>query len=272
MVPLVDGRLWEPLVGTLGAGAGSLVDHSPFGFVVAFGAGVISFVSPCVLPLVPSYLSMMSGVGIATIGAGEVARRARVLWSSLLFVAGFSLVFALVEAGASAVAHPFQAHKALLAEVAGGVIIVMGLLLALGAKLPWAQVERRFRVQPSRLGPWAAPVMGMTFAFGWTPCIGPVLASVLGLAASTGTLARGEAMLVAYSLGLGVPFILTGVAFGRMSAALRFVGRHARSLSVASGLLLGALGALMVTGEVGLISSWTSSLLDHLGLSGLATS
>lgn len=239
---------------------------------MAFGAGVLSFISPCVLPLVPSYLSMMSGVGISSIGSGDVARRARVLVSSLLFVAGFSLVFALVEAGASAVARPLQAHKVLLGQAAGAVIIGMGLLVALGPRVPFVSRERRFHVQPSRLGPWAAPVMGMTFAFGWTPCIGPVLASVLGLAASSGTLARGEVMLVAYSLGLGVPFVVTGVAFGRMSGALRFARRHARWISLGSGLLLAGLGALMVTGEVGAISSWVSSLLDRAGMGALTTS
>jgi len=248
------------------SGAGALVDRSPLGFIVAFGAGIISFASPCVLPLVPSYLSMMSGVGANSVGSADASRRARLLWSSLLFVGGFSLVFAIIEAGASAVAHPLQAHKVALAEVAGAVIIAMGLLIAVGPYLGWGQQERRFHVQPSRLGPWAAPVMGMTFAFAWTPCITPVLASVFALASSAGTLARGEAMLVAYSLGLGVPFVLTGVAFGRLSSALSFARRHGRVLSLASGLVLAALGLLMVTGQVGTLSSWTSTVLEHMGL------
>jgi cytochrome c-type biogenesis protein len=126
-------------------------------------------------------------------------------------------------------------------------------------------------VRPSRLGPWVAPVMGMTFAFGWTPCITPVLAAVLGLASSGGTLVRGEEMLVAYSLGLGVPFVVTGLAFGRLSGALRFARRHSRAISVASGALLAALGLLIITGEVGTISSWSSSVLQHIGLGRLAT-
>ena len=116
-----------------------------------------------------------------------------------------------------------------------------------------------------------APVMGMTFAFGWTPCITPVLAAVLGLASSGGTLARGEEMLVAYSLGLGVPFVVTGLAFGRLSGALRFARRHSRAVSLVSGLVLATLGVLIITGEVGTISSWSSSFLQHIGLGGLAT-
>jgi cytochrome c-type biogenesis protein len=251
-----------------------LVQHSALGFVIAFGAGIASFVSPCVLPLVPSYLSMMSGVGVRTgpdgAGAGaDGADRARLLWSTLLFVAGFSLVFAVLEATASALSHPLQAHKLVLSDVAGALIVAMGVLIAF--QLPWLQREHRFAVRPSRLGPWAAPVMGMTFAFGWTPCITPVLAAVLGLASSGGTLARGEEMLVAYSFGLGVPFVLTGLAFGRLSGALGFARRHSRSVSLVSGALLAALGVLIITGEVGVVSSWTNSLLDHIGLSSLAS-
>jgi len=260
------------LVTASGAGAGGLVQHSALGFVIAFGAGIASFVSPCVLPLVPSYLSMMSGVGVRTGpdgGRPDGADRARLLWSTLLFVAGFSLVFAVLEATASALSHPLQAHKLVLSDVAGALIVAMGVVIAF--QLPWLQREHRFAVRPSRLGPWAAPVMGMTFAFGWTPCITPVLAAVLGLASSGGTLARGEEMLVAYSFGLGVPFVLTGLAFGRLSGALGFARRHSRAVSLVSGALLAALGVLIITGEVGVVSSWTNSLLDHIGLGALAS-
>jgi cytochrome c-type biogenesis protein len=221
---------------------------------------------------------MMSGVGGvgARAGAGAVgaegaerAERARLLWSTLLFVAGFSLVFAVLEATASALSHPLQAHKLVLSDVAGALIVAMGVLIAF--QLPWLQREHRFAVRPSRLGPWAAPVMGMTFAFGWTPCITPVLAAVLGLASSGGPLARGGEMLVAFSFGLGVPFVLTGLAFGRLSGALGFARRHSRAVSLVSGALLAALGVLIITGEVGVVSSWSNSLLDHIGLGGLAS-
>lgn len=343
-----------PVVAALG-GASALVQHSPLGFVVAFGAGIVSFASPCVLPLVPSYLSMMSGVGVSSVvgtgppaastagsassassassarsarspgsassarphepglaaqpglaagiarasvaeasltGAGSgtatlVARpetvsagpsgrygllgsdKGRLLLSTLLFVAGFSLVFALLEATASALFHPLQSHKAVLADVAGALIIAMGALLAF--QLPWFQQQRRLAIAPSKLGPWVAPVMGMTFAFGWTPCITPALAAVLGLASSGGTLARGEEMLVAYSLGLGVPFVVTGLAFGRLSAAFRFFRRHSRAVSLVSGSVLAALGVLIITGEVGTLSAWSSSFMQNIGLGGLAS-
>jgi cytochrome c-type biogenesis protein len=257
-------------VALVSSGAGSLVQRSPLGFIVAFGAGIVSFLSPCVLPLVPSYLSMMSGVGVAGV-PGEQTRRARVLWSTLLFVAGFSVVFALLEATANAVSGPLRDHRLVLEDIAGALIVVMGLVVAGVLRVPRLQSEHRLTVRPSRLGPWAAPLMGMTFAFGWTPCITPVLAAVLGLASTGGTLARGEEMLIAYSLGLGVPFILTGLAFGRLSGALAFARRHSRAVSAGSGLILAALGVLLITGEVGVVSSWSSSLLHDVGLGTLAT-
>ena len=152
---LAIGAQGQVLVAT-GGGAGALVQHSPLGFVVAFGAGIISFVSPCVLPLVPSYLSMMSGVGVSAVAGGGgptavAADRRRLLWSSLLFVAGFSFVFAILEATASALFHPLQTNKPILGDIAGGLIVAMGVLLAL--QLPWMQREHRMAVQPSRLGP-----------------------------------------------------------------------------------------------------------------------
>jgi len=255
---------------SIGGGAGALIAHSPLGFVVAFGAGVVSFLSPCVLPLVPSYLSMMSGVGLSVAG-GTSPPRARVLTSTLLFVAGFSLVFALLEATASVVSAPLRAHRPALDDIAGSLIILMGLVIAGTLRHPWLERERRFQLSPSKLGPWAAPLMGMTFAFGWTPCITPVLAAVLGLASSGGTLARGEAMLVAYSLGLGVPFVVTGLALGRLAGALDVARRHSRTISLGSGLVLAALGVLILTGEVGVVSSWSQTVLHHLGLGSLTS-
>ncbi len=207
------------IVALMGGGTGTLVQRSPLGFFVAFGAGIVSFLSPCVLPLVPSYLSMMSGVSVMSGAggadlAGEQRHRARVLWSTLLFVAGFSVVFACLEATANALSDPLHAHQLVLEDVAGALIVVMGLVVAGILRVPRLQREHRLTVRPSRLGPWAAPVMGMTFAFGWTPCITPVLAAVLGLASSGGTLARGEEMLVAYSFGPRRPVRAHGLGLG----------------------------------------------------------
>jgi cytochrome c-type biogenesis protein len=248
-----------------------LVLHSPVGFVVAFGAGIVSFLSPCVLPLVPSYLSMMSGVGSTQLAGASRLDQQRLLRSTLLFVAGFTLVFALLEAGASGLGRSLQSHQHVLNQAAGVVIIVCGLLFAGLIRPAWLMQERRFHVAPSRLGQWAAPVMGMAFAFGWTPCIGPILGAVLTLAGESRTLARGEAMLVAYSLGLGVPFVVLGVTFGRLTGVLAFARRHLRVINVASGLLLAGLGVLLVTDNLHLLSTGFSDALRFIGLGRLST-
>ena len=249
----------------------ALILHSPVGFGVAFGAGLVSFLSPCVLPLVPSYLSMMSGVGSAELAAASRPDQRRLVGSTLLFVAGFTLVFAVLEAGASGAGRVLQSHQQVLNEVAGSVILVMGLVFAGLLRPAWLLRERRVHVSPSRLGPWAAPVMGMAFAFGWTPCIGPALAAVLGLASDTHTLARGELMLVAYSLGLGVPFVVAGVAFGRLAGVFGWARAHVRAINMVSGLVLAALGLLLLTGDLHVVSTWAGDVLDHIGLRRLST-
>lgn len=247
-----------------------LITQSPVGFVVAFGAGVVSFLSPCVLPLVPSYLSMMSGMGASQMAAPGAGQR-QLLRSTVLFVAGFTLVFLVLEATASSLGRTLRDHEGTLTVLAGVLIVLMGLMFAGLIHPAWLARERRFQVLPSRLGPWAAPVMGMAFAFGWTPCIGPALGAVLALASSGTTLARGEIMLLAYSLGLGVPFVALGVAFGRISGALRWIRQHLRAVNLVSGLALSALGVLLVTGDLHVLSTFFSNLLDHLGLSRLST-
>jgi cytochrome c-type biogenesis protein len=255
-----------------------LILHSPVGFVVAFGAGIISFLSPCVLPLVPAYLSMMSGVSSAELAAptrengGARPDSRRMLRATLLFVAGFTVVFAALEATASGLGQALRSHEHLLNEIAGLVIIAAGLMFAGLLRPAWLLRERRWHVAPSQLGEWAAPVMGMAFAFGWTPCIGPVLAAVLSLASDTHTLGRGEAMLVAYSLGLGVPFVVAGLAFGRLTGVFRFARAHLRAINVVSGLLLAGLGVLLLTDNLHVLSTWFSDVLNALGLARLSTS
>ncbi|MGH9122905.1 MAG: cytochrome c biogenesis CcdA family protein, partial [Acidimicrobiales bacterium] len=172
---------------------------------------------------------------------------------------------------ASGLGQTLKAHQTVLDDVAGVLVIAMGLLLAGVIRVPWLMRERRFSPLPSKLGEWAAPVMGMAFAFAWTPCIGPALAAVLSLAGDTHTLGRGEAMLVAYSLGLGVPFIVFGVAFGRLAGVLEIARRHARTVSLVSGLVLAALGVILLTGNLHFLSSFFTRVLDDLGLRSLST-
>ncbi|MDQ1376902.1 MAG: cytochrome c-type biosis protein [Acidimicrobiaceae bacterium] len=245
-----------------------LIADSPLGFVVAFGAGMASFLSPCVLPLVPSYLSLMSGLSATEMQVSTKADQRTMLRAALLFVAGFTVVFAAFEAGASALGRTLRQHQTGLTEAAGVLIIVMGLVFAGLIRPSWMMRERRFHVLPSKLGSWAPPLMGMAFAFGWTPCIGPALSAVLALSNSQSTLGRGELMLLCYSLGLGVPFIVAGLAFGRLAGVFEWVRAHLGAVNLVSGLLLAALGVLLLTDNVHRLSNWFIKLpgLNHFNL------
>jgi len=298
------------------------IHADPLGLLVAFGAGMLSFLSPCVLPLVPAYLSMVSGLSAAELealapapspspdpapvgaavpaaepvgargaalapapedtpavpGPAELARhRSRLLRGILAFIAGFTVVFTILGASASSVGRLFLTHQHAL-EVASGILIVLfGALLvamAAGVTLPMALAgEKRFLVRPSVLGSWAPPVLGMAFAFAWTPCIGPVLGSVLALAAGTGGSAVGGiALLLAYSLGLGVPFLLSGLAFGRMTDLLARVRSRLRIVDLVGGLILVGFGVLLLTGNVDVVSAHISNWLRDLHLNRLSTS
>jgi cytochrome c-type biogenesis protein len=205
------------------------------------------------------------------------AHRRRLLVGMLAFVAGFTLVFVALGASASSLGRLLLTHQRPL-EVASGILIVCfgALLVALaaGLRLPAVVIgERRLPVRPSLLGSFAPPLMGMAFAFAWTPCIGPVLGSVLALAAGTGgSPVGGVALLTAYSLGLGVPFILCGLAFGRMTDALARVRHRLRGVEVLGGAVLVAFGVLLLTGHVDVVSSTIGGWLRDLHLSRLSTS
>jgi len=256
----------------LAASTQHLVAHSPVGFVIAFLAGILSFLSPCVLPLVPSYLSLMSGVSTTQLAVATKLDQKRLMQASLLFVAGFSVVFVALGAAASTIGQILKNHQTGLNQIAGVVIVVMGVVVAGIVSPAFLQRERRFHVLPSRLGAYAAPIMGVAFAFGWTPCIGPVLGAVLTLASSEQTLGRGVALLACYSIGLGVPFIAAGVAFGRLAGVFSWAKRHFRVVNLVSGLVLAAFGVLLLTNNVSYLSHFFINLLDRLGLQRLSTS
>jgi len=259
---------------------------------VAFGAGILSFVSPCVLPLVPGYVSMVSGLSAAELearedGATPTTALRPVLRGIGLFVAGFTLVFVALGATASTIGQVLKNNRIELIYVSGAVIVLLGVIMVLSS-LPsrvWANTgsgtlgvvsrltgEHRFDVRPSKLGVWAAPVMGMAFAFAWTPCIGPVLGVVLGLASRTGTLAGGVVLLFAYSLGLALPFVLVGLAFGRMTGLLARARHWLWAVELVAGLLLIGFGVLLLTDNVGWLSNHISNLLNDIGLGRLTKS
>ena len=240
------------------------------GLLVAFGAGAISFLSPCVLPLVPGYLSLMSGVSTSAV-IGEPADKsgaetARLLRATLLFSAGFTLVFVALGAAATSLGRVLLENQRLLNRISGALIILLGVVIAAGVMPRFFSAEKRLRVSPSRLGMFAAPVMGMAFAFGWTPCIGPVLAATLSLAAAESTVGQGMLMLLAYSLGLAVPFVAAGVGFGRLTGLFAWFRRNARPVNVVSGFVLAAFGVILFVDRVGWLSARLVDLMNSLGL------
>jgi cytochrome c-type biogenesis protein len=249
-----------------------LLRSSPIGLIVAFGAGALSFLSPCVLPLVPGYLSLMSGVQASQLSVATREEQRTVLRSTLLFVSGFTVVFVALGASASTVGTALHNHQIGLNRAAGVLVILMGVFLAGLVSPRLLQQERRFHVSPSRLGSWAPPVMGMAFAFGWTPCIGPTLAVVYSLATEQGTLARGVLLLFFYSLGLGVPFVAAGLAFGRLTGVFGWVKAHFRVINLVAGALLAGFGLLMVTNRVSVLSHGVTDVLTWFGLKRLTIS
>lgn len=233
--------------------------------LVAFGSGIVSFLSPCVLPLVPGYLSFLTGFAPAELGSPGPRDRWNAAAPSLLFVAGFSAVFVALGASASALGAAFGRHLDVLTYVAGVVIVAMGVSMLGVLKVPWLYRESRFDLSRARsFGRAAALVMGMAFALGWTPCVGPILASILVLAGSAGEVGRGASLLFAYSLGLGVPFVITGVLFERLQGALNWLSRRAVGINRAAGAVLVLLGVLMLTRTLGSVAGILGRCLPSL--------
>jgi cytochrome c-type biogenesis protein len=231
-----------------------MIDFGPGAFAAAFAAGIVSFVSPCVLPLIPGYLCFVSGVGFDELGA----RPRRVVGQTAWFVLGFGLMFTLFGAGAAWFGNALLVHRRSLEIAAGAFIVLAGLIYA-GLPLPGVLLaERRIHVGRRPGGPVTALAAGVAFAIGWTPCIGPTLAAILTLAAAEGHAEQGAALLLVYALGLGVPFLAFGLAFTRALGLARVMRRHWRLVSIASGTLLVAFGVLLATGELIRLTSMLS--------------
>ena len=234
---------------------------------------MISFASPCVLPLVPAYLSVVTGLDVQEIQGGSRRHLGRIARDTGLFVTGFAAVFVLLGLSASALAQAALRNHILLTRLTGAGVLAMGLFLAgsLVLQTPRLYGEARFHPVVSRLGPWAAPVAGVAFGFGWTPCIGPVLASVLAVAASQASTTQGALLLLVYSAGLALPFFAAGLALGRLSGAFGWVKRHFRSLTFASALVLTGFGVLLVVNRLTWLTAELSDGLRAIGLGRLIT-
>ncbi len=242
--------------------------------LAALFAGAASFLSPCVLPLLPGYLSLMSGYDMNELAEGNVSMR-RVVGRTGLFVLGFTIVF--VALGATATSLSAFLSQTIFTQIAGWMIILMGLFIAVSAvwsprwMLPLMK-DRRFEASGAtkRLGNFGLPVMGAAFAFGWTPCIGPFLAAALLLGANTDTVGQGMVVLFFYSIGLGVPFLLTSLLLTKAFSAFDWIKRYLKPITVVSGLALAFFGVLMVTGQITQLSAFFSNWLIRLGLEELA--
>lgn len=234
------------------------------GLPIALLAGLVSFFSPCVLPLLPGYLSYATGMGAADITTGQsakgVAGRGRVLLGTLGFVAGFTAVFVATGALMGSVGAALFAWQRPLMVAAGVLSIALGLVFT--DWLPWGRGTWRLQVLP-RAGVAASPLLGIVFGLGWTPCIGPALSVVLTLALNEGTALRGAVLAFAYALGLGLPFIVAGLAFDRLGGTLGWVRRHHRAIQVTGGVTMMVIGVLLITGwwDIAMagVRQWASS-------------
>ncbi|PIX27330.1 MAG: cytochrome C biogenesis protein CcsB [Chloroflexi bacterium CG_4_8_14_3_um_filter_45_15] len=221
--------------------------------IIAFIAGLLSFLSPCVLPLVPVYLGSLAGPEVFTAGSKT---RLPLFLHSLSFVIGFSLVFIIMGAGAGLAGFAIGSHLALIRQIGGGLLIFFGLFLLASLKVSWLNYEKRLAVSRSiTTGYLRSLLIGAIFSLAWTPCVGPILGGILALAWSSETAWHGAYLLALYSLGLGIPFLIIGAAFDSITPLLKRIYRYSRAIYIFSGVLLIAVGILILTDRLGWLVS-----------------
>ena len=246
-----------------------MIDMLQTGMFAAFAAGTISFLSPCVLPLVPGYVSYIAGQSIGSPSAPRTPRpRLRTIALSFCFVLGFSTIFVILGASASALGQLLLGYRYEL-NIAGGVIVIGFGFFTLGVLRPWwLMSELRMQALPTHWSPIAAYILGIAFALGWSPCIGPILAAILTVGAAAATLDKGVTLLATYSLGLGVPFVLAAAFTEGLSTRLKLMGRVGRAGQMLAGGVMIVMGAAMITGQLSTFSYWlldTFPLLSAIG-------
>lgn len=236
-------------------------------YVAAFGGGLISFLSPCVLPIVPAYLAIITGLDLGDVERGH-GHGVRIARDTLLFIAGFSAVFILLGLSATTIGSALFENQGLITRISGLVVLAMAMFVlgSLVLRAPWLYQERRFHPDLSRFGPFAAPVAGVAFGFGWTPCIGPVLTSILAIAATQSGPGRGALLLAIYSAGLGIPFLLTGLAFGRLTGTFGWIKDHFTAVTVASASALAVFGLILALDRLVWVTAQMQQALDSVGL------
>ena len=244
------------------------MEISSIGIATAFAAGVVSFLSPCVLPLVPGYVSYVAGRTISPDGLTTettFTAAVRTFGLSLCFVLGFSTVFVLLGASATAMSGLLRTHLYEANLIGGAIVIVFGLFTTGLVPMPWLDRDLRVHASPSSGGPWAAYLLGLAFAFGWTPCIGPVLGAILTLSAANATAGSGTALLAVYSLGLGLPFILAALFMRGFMAKMKAMRRTGRVLKIVAGGVMMLMGIAMITGHLTRFAFWLLAIFPALG-------
>jgi cytochrome c-type biogenesis protein len=234
--------------------------------LLAFAAGFVSFVSPCVLPLVPGYLATVSGLSADELRSSNRVQMRAILTRAGLFILSFSLIFVALGMTATGLGQALTDNRATLEKVAGIAIIAMGVLFVVALFVPVLNREWHVDSIMQRAGRGGPLVAGAAFAIAWTPCVGPALASILGLAATTGTVAQGGGLLAVYSAGLAVPFLITAIAFNRATTAFAWVKRHYALINGVAGILLISIGILVLTGELFHLNIEAQKVLDRWGL------
>ncbi|MFM8971474.1 MAG: cytochrome c biogenesis CcdA family protein [Actinomycetota bacterium] len=245
-----------------------ITDVDGLAYLAAFGGGLVSFLSPCVLPMVPAYLSMVTGLDVADLAAGRREHARRIAATTALFVAGFGVVFVALGLTASAFGRTLREHQVLLTRVSGAVMVGLAIFMigSLTVRAPWLYQERRFHPRPGRLGAAAPFVIGAAFGFGWSPCIGPVLGSILGIAATRDRIWSGGTLLAVYALGLGVPFLVSGLALGRVTGGLAWFRRHSPVVVGVSAAIIGGFGLVLLTDSLSRVTVTLQQWLVDLRL------
>jgi cytochrome c-type biogenesis protein len=242
--------------------AADSVDTTMF---AAFAVGFVSFISPCVLPLVPGYLSAVSGVSVSEFQQGE-GRSAKVLLPAVVFCLAFTVVFVALGMSATGIGEALKDNRSTLERVSGALIIAMGVFFLLTPFVPKLNREWRVDALMRRAGSGGPLVAGAAFAIAWTPCVGPTLGSILTAAATRQTVDEGGLLLAAYSAGLAVPFLVTAVAFNRATNAFRWLRDHYLAVTAVSGAILIGMGVLLLTGELTQLNIEARKFLDTIGI------
>ena len=243
------------------------MDISSISMLTAFLAGLVSFLSPCVLPLVPGYISYVAGQSpLTAVGAPASAQsKVSAVALSVLFVAGFSTVFITLGASATAIGRLLLSYRYEANIIGGAIIVLFGLFMTGLVPIPWLQRDLRFHNFSSSSRGVGAYGLGLAFAFGWTPCIGPILGAILTATAVSATLDSGVALLSIYSIGLGVPFLLAAIFTGAFINRMTFMRRYGRQLQIAAGLVMVIMGVAMITGYLSTFSYWLLRTFPGLG-------